>query len=104
MGVSDVVRSRRASRGCNSMLELIPSEYDDVAFLSLVQRIVNGAVAALHVREIYLVHVDNWFDHKWLGWRSRRGTELSVPPFDPNRVRSEEHFIWDADRSRWTSV
>ncbi len=50
------------------MIELIPGEGDDVEFLALVQRIVNGAVSALDVREVFLVHVDNWFDHKWLGF------------------------------------
>jgi len=24
--------------------------------------------------------------------------------FNPNRVRSEKHFIWDANRSQWTSA
>ncbi len=86
------------------MIELIPSEYDDDAFLFLIQNIVNGAIVTLQVREVYLVHVDNWFDWKWLGWRSQRGKELNIPPFDPNRVRSEKRFIWDADRSNWTSV
>jgi hypothetical protein len=102
------------------MIELIPSEYDDVAFLSLVQRIVNGALITLQAGEVYLVHIDNWFDWKWLYWRSRRGkellppfdrskeghfdTELCVPMFDPNRVRSEKHFIWEENRSQWTAV
>jgi len=86
------------------MIELIPSEYDDDAFLSLVQKIVNGAIISLQVREVYLVQVDNWFDWKWLGWRSRRGKELNIPPFDPNRVRSEKRYIWETDRSQWTPV
>jgi hypothetical protein len=85
------------------VIELIPSEHDDIAFLSLVQRILNGAIIKLDVREVYLVQMDNWFDWKWLGWRSRRGQELSIPPFDPNRVRSEKHFIWDTERLQWTS-
>ncbi len=88
------------------MIELVPSEHDDPAFLQLAQRIVNGAVAALEVREVYLVHIDNWFDHKWLGFWSRGEnrelTRLYVPPFNPNRVRSEKHFNWDANSSRWT--
>ena len=52
------------------MIELVPTEHDDIAFLSLVQRIINGAIAAQRMREVFLVHIDNWFDHKWLGWRS----------------------------------
>lgn len=88
------------------MIELVPAENDDAAFLSLAQRIVNGALAALQVREVYLVHVDNWFDHKWLGWWStwehKEPKELCVPPFNPNRVRSQKHFICDANSLCWT--
>ena len=83
------------------MIELVPAEDDDAAFVSLAQRIVNGAIAELGMREVFLVHVDNWFDHKWLGWRSRKGEELRVPLFTPNRVRSERHFVWDVVISAW---
>ncbi|MFI5453949.1 MAG: hypothetical protein ACHRXM_00700 [Isosphaerales bacterium] len=90
------------------MIELLPSEYDDLAFLELAQQIVNGALAALQVHEVYLVHVDNWFDFKWLGFWSRGESKelrkLYVPPFNPNRVRLEKHFLWDANRSNWTSA
>jgi hypothetical protein len=85
------------------VIELIPSWRDDIGFLSLVQRIVNGAIISLHAHEVYLVQVHNWFDWKWLGWGSRRGQELSIPPFVPNRVHSEKHFIWDTERLQWTS-
>jgi hypothetical protein len=86
------------------MIELVPCEYDDAAFLSLVQSIVNGAVAALQVREVFLVHVDNWFDWKWLGWWSWGGSELKVPPFTPKRVRSEKHYLGDEHCEEWTFV
>jgi hypothetical protein len=88
------------------MIELEPIEYDDLAFLQLAQRIVNGAVAQLGIREVYLVQTDNWFDFKWLGFWSRGKekelTDLFVPPFNPNRVRSEKHFVWNAVSSRFT--
>ena len=87
------------------MLEFIPTDGDDPAFLSLGQRIVNGALAALQVRELFLVHIDNWFDHKWLGWWSnwqhKELKKLFVPPFNPNRARSQKHFMWDANKSAW---
>ena len=90
------------------MIELVPTENDDPAFLSVAQRIVNGAIAALRVREVYLVQIDNWFDHKWLGWwsrwKNRRVEKLRVPLFSPNRVCSEKHFIWDIETSAWKSV
>jgi len=88
------------------MIQLVPAENDDPAFLALAQRIVNGAIAALQAQEVYIVHIDNWFDHKWLGWWSRwkhkELKELRVPPFNPNRVGSQKRYIWDASSSRWT--
>jgi hypothetical protein len=86
------------------MIELVPAENDDVVFLSLAQRIVNGAMVELGMREVFLVHVDNWFDHKWLGWWSRKDEELRVPAFTPNRVLSEKHFFWKAETSVWESI
>ena len=62
------------------MIELVPTEPDDAAFLVLIQRIVSGAVAVLKMHEVYVVHVDNWFDYKWLGWWSNREHEASWHP------------------------
>jgi hypothetical protein len=87
-----------------AVIELVPAEHDDVAFLAVVQRVINGAVAELRVGEVFLVHVDNWFDHKWLGWWSRKEEELRVPTFTPNRVRSEKHLAWNAETSAWAGV
>jgi hypothetical protein len=84
------------------MIELVAVERDDAAFLLLTQRILNGAIAELQVREVFLVHMDNWFDYKWLGWWARKeDRELRIPMFTPNRVRSEKHFIWDVE---WTAA
>jgi hypothetical protein len=86
------------------VIELVPTEHDDAAFLSLAQRIMNGAIAELRMPEVFLVHVDNWFDHKWLGWWSRKEEELRVPTFTPNRIRSEKHFVLNSERSTWEEV
>lgn len=87
------------------MVELLSEQGDDTAFLALIERIVNGAITILEMREAYLVHVDNWFDHKWLGWWSRWGhrdlQELYVPPFNPNRVLSQKHFICEGESLSW---
>jgi len=89
------------------MIELISAEHDDPAFVLLAQRTMNGALADLDVREVYLVHVDNWFDFKWLGWWSwSKGglNRLVVPPFNPNRVRGQTHFTRDVNGAEWTNV
>ena len=87
------------------MLELVGADQDDAAFLTLAQRIVNGAIAALEVHEVYLVYIDNWFDFKWLRWGTTgRDEQLRVPPFSPNRVLSEKRLFWDAQQSAWVSI
>jgi hypothetical protein len=86
------------------LIELAHVENDAPEFLALAQRIVNGAVVELRMREVFLVHIDNWFDHKWLGWWSRKGEELRVPTFTPNRVRSEHHCVWTEETSAWTEL
>jgi hypothetical protein len=66
---------------------------------------MNGATAALEVREVYLVHIDNWFDFKWLRWRTpKRDKVPRVPPFSPNRVQSAKHFVWGEQESTWLSI
>jgi hypothetical protein len=102
--VSFAGKARVATCRGDAVIELVPAEHDDLTFLSLAQRIMNGAIAELGMREVFLVHVDNWFDHKWLGWWSRKDEELRVPTFTPNRVLSEKHFLWRAEASVWESI
>jgi hypothetical protein len=88
-----------------AMIQLPVTADDDPRFLGLAQRIVNGAISALRVPELYLVHVDNWFDHKWLGWWSsweeKQPKILYVPPFNPNRILAQHHYLWDSKNSAW---
>jgi hypothetical protein len=86
------------------MIELVPTPNDAPGFLSLTARILNGAVLAHEVREVFLVHIDTWFDHKWLGWWSWKGNVLCVPPFTQRRVISERRFVRSAEPATWTSA
>lgn len=89
------------------MIEFTPTELDDADFLLLAQRIANGAIVDLQVREVFLVHVDNWFDFKWLGWWSWGDDackRLVVPPFNPNRVLTQEHYVREGNRERWKHI
>src|SRR5580765_5085916 len=86
------------------MIRLTPLEHDDHEFLALVERIINGAIIELRADEAFVVHVDNWFDQKWLGWRSWPARTLRIPIFTPNRICSEKHFVRDQDGVAWTEV
>jgi hypothetical protein len=86
------------------MIELVTTPNDDPVFLSLAARILNGAVLAHEVCDVFVVHIDTWFDHKWLGWWSWKGNSLCVPPFTPRRVISERRFVRSAESANWTSA
>ena len=83
------------------MIELVTSDGDDPGFLALIQRIINGALAVLGSREVFVVQTDNWFDFKWRGFWSWTGKELKIPPFTPRRIRTQRHYSWDATSSCW---
>jgi hypothetical protein len=84
---------------------------DDPAFLGLIDRIIANLVRLERPGEVYLVHVDNWFDHKWLKFSGygvvpfHGGTltyhstikgfhqeKLTFPPFAPNRIVAQYFF------------
>jgi hypothetical protein len=90
---------------------------DDPAFLVVVDRIVAGLACRDEPDEVYLVHIDNWFDHKWLKYsgygvvafpggypwfpvakKEHHQTQLTFPPFTPNRVVAQYLFGRVADR------
>ena len=85
------------------MITLDPKEKDDAEFVELVSRILTATTDCYKPVEIYVIHVDNWFDHKWKGFSgvvmpqlgTWAGPLLRVPPFHPNRVVSQLHLRLD---------
>jgi hypothetical protein len=41
---------------------------DASEFLALVTRAVSGELEAEPVQEVFMIRIDNWFDHKWLNF------------------------------------
>jgi hypothetical protein len=96
--------------------DLIPTrELDDAAVIELFNALVDGLLAEREPEEFYLVQIDNWFDHKWLGFSGNgtakspfpyvfggrfesvkvevRSDKLTLPPFNPNRIASQSCFM-----------
>ena len=69
--------------------------------------------------ELFVIRVDNWFDHKWLGFAGqskvtidtglyeinseinahwRTGTDVTIPPFSPQRILEESYFKKEKDK------
>ena len=82
------------------MISLKPKENVNESFVTIVERILSGTLRLHQFEEVYVVLIDNWFDHKWLefesshidsdelGWR----TNLRLPPFEPSRVMDQTCF------------
>ena len=89
------------------MIEPHHHEKDAPRFLAIVKSAAAGIAAASRPRRLYLIHIDNWFDHKWLDFAGqavdglgiwRHGEQLTIPPFVRNRVLDQR--CWGFDRAR----
>ena len=96
------------------MVYLTATEQDDPAFVGLVDRILIGAIGCYKPRQLYVIQIDTWFDHKWKEYSGRRGycqnvwlDPLTPPPFVPKRVKSQltfdrseaEPFVFDRTKA-----
>jgi hypothetical protein len=82
-------------------MDIAPQVDDAFEFVALVEACANGVMHLHKPRELVLINIDNWFGQKWLHFSGKAlgavgswGSEgnLNVPPFVPNRVRSERRF------------
>jgi hypothetical protein len=95
------VRGGAGTVGDLEMISLPRDSHDDPAFLEIVSRITNSALQQTKANRLYLVRLDNWFDHKWLGYSGGNehrkgalgGPDLRIPAFVPNRVVAETLWV-----------
>src|SRR5450755_4563575 len=97
------------------------TETDDPTFISSVNCLTYGLVSRQGApNELWIIHIDNWFDHKWLRFSGigrvdfqfpafmnridaapavfYGGTrKLAFPPFTPNRVLEQRSFVRAGD-------
>jgi hypothetical protein len=102
-------------------IQVAAGETDDPQFITLLNSLVHGLLKAATPQELWIIQIDNWFDHKWLrfsgigtvdfkfpGFMNRYDgaldefyqDKLTFPPFTPNRVlgqwsfaRVEDHYV-----------
>ncbi len=94
------------------MLQLQSTKNDDPQFVWLLQSVVEGILGEAKSDDLYVVTIDNWFDHKWLrfsgigvvpfqfpAFMNRedalgefRQDNITLPPFSPKRVICQSHF------------
>ena len=107
------------------MIRIADGLTDDSDFLGLLASLVGGLVARSNPAEVWIVHIDNWFDHKWLEF-SGTGTvpsklprmfetlgippdmldsdkvafyqkKVTFPPFTPNRILGQWSYARTVD-------
>lgn len=81
------------------MFELIAASDDDRGFVELVSGLIAGAMATHRSIDVLIYKIDNWFDHKWLGFSGKTlgalgvwSRPLTLPPFVSNRIIGEWHY------------
>ncbi len=77
-------------------IELNKTSKDDSIFIQMITKIVNAVVVKSKPKHVAVIKIDNWFDHKWLQFSGKFlgalglwKKELTLPPFNPNRVVSQ---------------
>jgi hypothetical protein len=85
---------------------------DDPGFIAVLNSLVNGLISNRAPEELWIIQIDNWFDHKWLGFSGMGAVasnipidrydtvkaesyqeKLTFPPFAPNRVLDQFSYV-----------
>jgi hypothetical protein len=102
-------------------------ETDDPGFVEVLNSLVQGLVSQHKPEALWIIQIDNWFDHKWLKFSGMGGVpspflmgglvtkydsvkvefyqdKLTFPPFTPNRVLGQWSYIRIGDGYRETPL
>jgi hypothetical protein len=93
-------------------IEMSVGGNDDPGFIEALNSIVSELIADNAPEQLWIIQIDNWFDHKWLGFSGygliasnipldRYDTvkaesyqeKVTFPPFAPNRVMRQFSFV-----------
>jgi hypothetical protein len=87
--------------------EILSGISDDNDFIKLLNSMVRRLLIQESPKQPWIIQIDNWFDHKWLGFSGKGVVDfqfpeymkrfdaaleefyqdkISFPPFNPNRV------------------
>ncbi len=96
-------------------IEIPANASDDAKFVDLAGRITSELVESTSPEQVFLIKIDNWFDHKWLKFSGKgrvafgffgdylvgmdtaldefRQDQVTFPPFSPKRVIEQYYFL-----------
>jgi hypothetical protein len=92
---------------------------DDSDFLNLINALLRKLTASIEPKQLWVIHIDNWFDHKWLKFSGNGAVSSNIPlegfetvkkefyqdritfpPFAPNRVLGQRSYVRQDDAYR----
>lgn len=81
---------------------MIMKSGDDGDFIEYVSRLISGSVEVHRPSEFWVHKIDNWFDHKWMGFSGKIlgalgvwKNQLTFPPFVAGRIVGDWYFRYD---------
>ena len=102
-------------------IEIPANPSDDVKFVELIGRIASELVSSTSPEQVFVIKIDNWFDHRWLKFsgKGRVGfgfygdylidmdtaldefsqDQITFPPFSPKRVIEQYYFLRDHNQN-----
>jgi hypothetical protein len=93
----------------NMPVELPLGEGDDPNLVRCAERLLGRAILSVEPQRVYVARLDNWFGHRWYGFRGKHlgvagfcnrmgDRQLEVlPPFVPERVLAETCYEQSPD-------
>jgi hypothetical protein len=49
-------------------IQMSAGETDDPGFIEMLNSILSGLIGDHAPQQLWVIQIDNWFDHKWLGF------------------------------------
>jgi hypothetical protein len=57
-------------------LEILTNPTDDSHFVELLKHLISRLVSEKFPEQIFVIKIDNWFDHKWLNFIDMRSPSV----------------------------
>ncbi|MGO9492946.1 MAG: hypothetical protein ACLPZY_11725 [Terracidiphilus sp.] len=98
--------------------EILPGITDDNDFIKLLNSMLGRLLVQESPKQLWIIQIDNWFDHKWLRFSGKGAVDfqfpeymnrfdgaleefyqdkITFPPFNPNRVLGQWSYVRQED-------
>lgn len=103
--------------------EIFPGITDDNDFIKLLNSMVESLLVQKSPKQLWIIQIDNWFDHKWLRFSGNGAIasniplaqfatvkaeffqdKLTFPPFSPDRVLGQWSYVRQENEYREFSL